>query len=83
MEWYLILLIANSILGLVMFEWSWKKMAPFRNVVEDRDSRYPPFRRLDVLKWRKWKFYPGAITLLPFRFAISIIAILVIYLIVK
>ena len=83
MEWYLILLIINAILGLAAFEWAWLQMKPFRNYVKERDDRYPPFKRLDVLKWRKWKFYPGAITLMPLRFIICIVSIIIVYILVK
>ena len=30
------------------------------------------FRRLDAERWRKWKFYPGAMTLLVPRIIIGI-----------
>jgi len=35
---------------------------------------FPAFRRLDVKNWKssKWKFYPGAVTLLPVRAFISL-----------
>jgi len=36
-------------------------------VVEERDSKFPAFRRLDAYKWKKWKFYVGGVTLLPLR----------------
>jgi hypothetical protein len=83
MEWYVILLILNGIVGLVAFEWAWIQMKPFRNVVKERDEQYPPFRRLDVHLWKKWKFYLGAITLMPIRFILSILSILIVYVLIK
>ena len=83
MEWYLILIIIHSILGLVAFEWAWIQMKPFRNVVKERDEKYPPFRRLDVHLWKKWKFYLGAMTLMPIRIVLCVVDLLIIYVLIK
>lgn len=64
----------NAGLGLIAFEYAWWKVRRFRTPVAELDALVPAFRRNDVAKWRKWTFYPGALTLcLPrFVFAISI-----------
>jgi hypothetical protein len=58
-------------------------MKPIREVNEERDSQYPAYRRWDVNKWAKWKFYPGAILLLPLKFVMVVMVLLVLYVIVR
>lgn len=53
-------------IGLLIFEWAWMKTAPLRVPNEERDSKYPAFRRTDK-QWRKWRYYPGALTLIPMK----------------
>jgi hypothetical protein len=67
-------------IGLILFEFSYYKVRVLRIPNEGRDQRYPAFRRLDVGKWHRWKFYPGALTLLPFRLIISVLIGLMCYL---
>ena len=50
-----------------MIEWAWYKTKRYRDGNEARDSKYPGYRRLDVHKWARWKFYPGALLILPAR----------------
>ena len=57
----------NAVLGLVIFEYAYWQSRRLRNVDEDRDSKFPAMRRTDVRKWRRWKFWPFAMTLLPLR----------------
>ena len=45
MEVYQIILIINAIVGLILFEYAWHDMKPIREVNEERDSKYPAFRR--------------------------------------
>ena len=71
MEWYIYFIAAYMISGLILFEWSWAKVKTIRDVDEERDSKYPAFRRLDAPKWRKWRFYIGAVTMLPLRLVIG------------
>jgi hypothetical protein len=80
---YALLLVINAALGHFIFQWAWKKIKPLREVNEERDSKYPPFRRVDVGKWKKWKFYLGAVTLLPLRFAIGLFIIVTLYIMFK
>ena len=39
------LAILNAIIGHFVFQWAWKLVRPLREAKEDRDSKYPPFRR--------------------------------------
>ena len=55
-----------------MFEWAWKKTERIRLVVEERDSLFPAYRRVDLHLWKKWKFYPGAMLWLVTRAALII-----------
>jgi hypothetical protein len=66
-----------------MFEWAWYKMKPIREVNEERDSKFPAFRRWDVPMWKKWKFYPGALLYMPFRFWFTIFLLVILYIVVK
>lgn len=59
--------VINALFGIVIFEWAWAVTKPIREIDEARDSKYPAFRRYDAHKWARWKFYPGAMTLLPLR----------------
>ncbi len=79
----LILLSINALLGLLMFEFAWKKMKPFYNVNEERDSKYPAYRRNDAKNWKKWKFYPGALTILPIRLISCVLAMLLTFVALK
>jgi len=58
-------------------------MEPFREVNEARDSEYPAYRRYDVKNWKKWKFYFGAVTVMPLRFALFLFFFLLLYIFVK
>ena len=78
-----VILLLNSLLGLLLFEYAWKQLKPLRQRDEARDSQFPPFRRTDVAQWKKWKFIPGAITLLPLRLLSSGVTIVAMFLIVK
>ena len=80
---YALLLIINAAIGHYIFQWAWKKIKPLREVDEARDSKYPPFRRVDVQKWKKGKFYLGAVTLLPLRFLIGLFIVLGLFVIFK
>ena len=65
--WHLILLITNAMLGVILFEWAWIKMYVHRNLpnqLPELHEKMAAFRRLDAHKWKKWQFYPGAMTIL-------------------
>ena len=71
MEWYIYFIAAYMFTGLALFEWAWAQVKSIRDVDETRDSQYPAFRRLDAPKWRKWRFYIGALTMLPIRMVLG------------
>ena len=70
-------------IGLLMFEWAWASIKPLRDVNEDRDGKYPAFRRWDAYKWKKWRFYFGAVTFMPIRFILSICIVIFCYIFVR
>ena len=54
-------------MGIILFEYSWWRVSRYRNVDERRDGSYPSYRRLDAKNWARWKFYPGAMFMMPTR----------------
>lgn len=73
MELYIYILIgAYMLFGLYLFEWAWAKTKCIRDVDEARDSQYPAYRRTEVRKWRKWRFYFGAVTWTPLRIFVGL-----------
>ena len=64
MDLWIIALVANAVLGLCVFEWAWAKFARFRRPNKDLNELFPAMARSDSPKWQKWKFYPGAVTLM-------------------
>ena len=82
MFWYIIIT-AYMFTGLICLEWAWIQLKQFREQNEERDGRYPAFRRYDFATMQKWKYYFGAMTLMPIRFLISVLMIFVLYLVVK
>lgn len=83
MEAYYILLGVYMFFGLLIFEWAWSQIKVLRDINEDRDSKYPPFRRFDAYKWRKYHYYFGAVTFMPVRFLISFLSVLMCFVFVK
>ncbi len=70
--WFLLF---NFLLGVLMIEWALKKTKVVRNVKEERDSKFPAFRRIDVQHWTRKNLYPFAI-LVPLRFFTCIFQVL-------
>lgn len=58
------LIILNAMLGLYCFEFAWKKFHRYRNPNLEVNAFFPAYRREDAIKWSKWKFYPGAMTIM-------------------
>ena len=81
-NWYSVLLVLNAIIGLIAFEWGWRKTRRFRNPIEELNAQFPELCREDARHWKKWKLYPGALTLLVPRliWILSIALIMVILL---
>ena len=78
-----VILILNALLGVYMFEWAWKKVGPVRRIDKQRDSQFPPFRRVDVEQWSKAKFYLQAVTVMPFRFCVGVWVLATLFIYVK
>ena len=64
----LIALAAQAVIGFLSLEWAFHRLSRVRDGDEARDSQFPAFRRRDVKHWARWKFYPGAMLLMPTRF---------------
>ena len=79
----LIFLGCYMLLGIILFEYSWSVVKPLRQVDEPRDSKYPAYRRWDAPLWSRWKFYPGAMLLLPLRLVIILVLLVLCYLSVR
>jgi hypothetical protein len=73
MNIFLISFAVQAIVGLVMFEWAWKRTERVRTVVEERDKLIPGFRRMDVHLWRKWQLYIGACLWLVPSFVMAVL----------
>ena len=71
-SWQVILLVLNAVLGLIAFEWAWASTIRNRTCGELHELM-PAFRRKDAHQWRKWRFYPGAMTLLIPRLVLGIL----------
>ena len=56
----LTIFILQGCLGIALVELSFKKFKRAIEVVEERDSLFPSYRRLDVQNWKRIVFYPGA-----------------------
>ena len=63
-SWLRLILALNAFLGLLVFEFAWKKLERHRNPNSELDALFPQFRRADCPKYVKWHFYPGAMTML-------------------
>lgn len=62
------LLLINWVIGILLVEFALMKTKAVRKVNEERDSKYPAFRRYDVHLWKRSRFYIGIIELLTFNF---------------
>jgi hypothetical protein len=81
MPWWGYVLIANALLGLITFEWAWMKAHRFRNPNEELNEHFPMFKKDDAKLWAKWKFLPGALTLLLPRLLFGILLVILIIII--
>jgi len=66
-----------------IFEYAYAQTQTYRAVDEPRDGAYPLCRRRDVPKWARWKFYPGAILLMPLRILLTMAVCLIWVILVK
>jgi hypothetical protein len=76
-------IIVNALIGAFLFSKAWKQLQPILNCDEEVSAKYPSFRRMDVAKWKKFKFFLGAITIMPLRFLIGIIILSSLFVFVK
>ena len=76
--WYI--LGAQALLGIMLFEWAYSHWARHMDGNEERDRHFPAYRRMDVHKFARWKFYPGAL-LLPIRLTLFVLPISVVALV--
>ena len=58
---------ASAFIGFIMIEFAFYKTRRYRDGNEARDAMFPGYRRLDIKNWARWKFYPGALFLMPTR----------------
>lgn len=68
-----IYLIVQAVIGVLAFEYAWYKTKRYREVNEDRDSQYQAFCRQDAKNWSRFKFYPGAVLMMPSRIVLLLI----------
>ena len=71
--WWFYVVVINALFGLITFEYVWYRTRNYRNPIPELDALMPAYRRLDVHKWKKWKFYFGAMTLLYPRLIYAIL----------
>jgi len=78
LSWWQALIIWNAISGITGLELDCASMPRYLNPNEEIDSHYPAFRRLDMKNWNKWRYYPGAATImLPRAFLLFMQVILI------
>ena len=85
-DWQQTLLIClgvNALVGILLFEMAFSKIGKrFTDGNEERDSKFPAFRRTDAYKWRRCSFYPGAM-LMPLKLVYLFVQFLIMTLIFK
>ena len=64
MHWLIIVLAVNAFLGFLLIETVLRSTKRFRTVDEERDSKFPAWRRHDSQMWTRAKLYPGALTIM-------------------
>ena len=73
LTWLNFLLLANTVLGIYLFEVAWYKTRRFRKPIKELDAQFHDIRRFDAVNWKKWKHYPGAATLLIPRLLFALV----------
>ena len=63
----------QAVIGFIAVEYAFSRLKRFRDGNEERDSKFPAYRRLDAKNWNKFKFYPGAMFTMPSRLMILIL----------
>ena len=70
---YILLIVLNAAGGILVFEWAWYRTRRYRNPLPGLEEAMPCYKRVDALKWKKWRFYLGAMTLLIPRYLLTMI----------
>lgn len=73
----------QALVGIFAVEYAFSKTKRFRKVDEERDGKFPAFRRKDVNKWARWKFYPGAMLVMPIRCVLLALIVILLVLLVS
>ena len=63
----------QAVIGIIAIEYAFSRLKRFRDGNEERDCKFPAYRRLDAKNWSKLKFYPGAMLTMPARLTILIL----------
>lgn len=57
--------------GWLLFEYAWKELEGYRlRSKQPFNNDYPPFKRLDTHNWSRIKLMPGSVLVLPARFVL-------------
>ena len=59
-----IIFVVQAVIGILLVEYSFKSSKRALSAPEEFWNEFPSYRRLDLHKWARWKFYPGAVTVL-------------------
>jgi hypothetical protein len=81
--WWKVALMFNVSLGLSVLLIVWPLVPRYLIPNEERDSLFPAFRRLDSHKWNFYMFVPGAVTHMPIRTIICLLALFWLMIILK
>ena len=54
LDWRIVLLVLNCVIGLSLFEFAWYYTSKFRDPIPELNDLMPHYRRDDATKWRKW-----------------------------
>lgn len=72
-------MVIQAIVGIFLFEWSYRRVAGFKQVDPAREEYFKAYARLDAPRWARWKFYPGAAFTLPTRAILLIMMIVTLF----
>jgi len=56
--------LVQGVIGVLLFEWAWKKAERVRCGEKAMYDEFPSFKRLDLHLWSRSKFYPGCFFIL-------------------
>ena len=75
-KFLVIYLIFQAIIGIWIFESIYKGLSKYKEVNGKRDGKFPQYRRYDAKYWSRWRFYPGAMLLMPTKLILMISIVL-------